>query len=164
MNRLNTFGDEIFGDPNVLKSYYYAVSDFAVGGRCKCNGHAKECVKSTGLGQAERSVCRCEHNTAGVDCHECLPYYQDRPWAPATRDNAQECQSTERESESDFPKKMVTFNALLLQCVTVMDCRNAASSIENCTNEQATVVTASIVRATRTVHIVTCVRWTITVD
>lgn len=92
LNRLNTFGDEIFGDPNVLKSYYYAVSDFAVGGRCKCNGHAKECVKSTGLGQAERSVCRCEHNTAGVDCHECLPYYQDRPWAPATRDNAQECQ------------------------------------------------------------------------
>eukprot|EP00066_Takifugu_rubripes_P029139 XP_011618405.1 PREDICTED: laminin subunit gamma-1-like [Takifugu rubripes] len=33
LNRLNTFGDEVFNDPKVLKSYYYAVSDFAVGGR-----------------------------------------------------------------------------------------------------------------------------------
>ncbi len=33
MNRMNTFGDEVFGDPNVLKSYFYAISDFAVGGR-----------------------------------------------------------------------------------------------------------------------------------
>ncbi|GBN80338.1 Laminin subunit gamma-1, partial [Araneus ventricosus] len=32
LDRMNTFGDEIFGDPKVLKSYYYAVSDFAVGG------------------------------------------------------------------------------------------------------------------------------------
>ncbi|XP_076348300.1 uncharacterized protein LOC143245932 [Tachypleus tridentatus] len=31
LNRMNTFGDEIFGDPNVLKSYYYAITDFAVG-------------------------------------------------------------------------------------------------------------------------------------
>ena len=29
---MNTFGDEIFGDPQVLKSYYYAISDFSVGG------------------------------------------------------------------------------------------------------------------------------------
>merc|ERR1711971_1042835 len=49
LNRLNTFGDEVFGDPKVLKSYFYAISDFAVGGRCKCNGHASECVNSTGL-------------------------------------------------------------------------------------------------------------------
>ncbi|KAG9483073.1 hypothetical protein GDO78_009165 [Eleutherodactylus coqui] len=32
LNRLNTFGDEVFSDPKVLKSYYYAISDFAVGG------------------------------------------------------------------------------------------------------------------------------------
>ena len=31
-DRLNTFGDEVFGDPKVLKSYYIAVSDIAVGG------------------------------------------------------------------------------------------------------------------------------------
>ncbi|XP_014671680.1 PREDICTED: laminin subunit gamma-1-like [Priapulus caudatus] len=33
LDRINTFGDEIFGDANVLKSYYYAVSDLSVGGR-----------------------------------------------------------------------------------------------------------------------------------
>ena len=32
LDRMNTFGDEIFGDPQVLKSYYYAISDFSVGG------------------------------------------------------------------------------------------------------------------------------------
>jgi hypothetical protein len=31
--RLNTFGDEVFGDPKVLRSYYYAITDFTVGGR-----------------------------------------------------------------------------------------------------------------------------------
>ena len=33
--RLNTFGDEVFGDPKVLQSYYYGITQFAVGGRCK---------------------------------------------------------------------------------------------------------------------------------
>jgi hypothetical protein len=33
--RMNSYGDEIFRDPRVLKSYYYAISDIAVGGRCK---------------------------------------------------------------------------------------------------------------------------------
>ena len=33
LRQLNTFGDEIFGDPKVLRSYYYAIMDFTVGGR-----------------------------------------------------------------------------------------------------------------------------------
>lgn len=33
LNRLNTFGDDIFKDTKVLQSYYYAISDFSVGGR-----------------------------------------------------------------------------------------------------------------------------------
>jgi len=33
LNRINTFRDEVFGDTNVLRSYFYAISDFAVGGR-----------------------------------------------------------------------------------------------------------------------------------
>uniref|UniRef100_A0A7N9AL39 Laminin subunit gamma-1 n=1 Tax=Mastacembelus armatus TaxID=205130 RepID=A0A7N9AL39_9TELE len=88
LNRLNTFGDEVFNDPKVLKSYYYAISDFAVGGRCKCNGHASECVKSS----RGRPVCNCKHDTEGDDCEVCKPFYNDRPWRRATADNANECQ------------------------------------------------------------------------
>ena len=31
--RMNTFGDEMFGQPAVLRTYFYAISDLAVGGR-----------------------------------------------------------------------------------------------------------------------------------
>ncbi|XP_046391414.1 laminin subunit gamma-1 isoform X2 [Ischnura elegans] len=91
LNRLNTFGDEVFGDPDVLRSYFYAISDFAVGARCKCNGHASECVNSTGVHGETRRVCRCEHNTSGPDCNECLPFYNDAPWARASASDPHEC-------------------------------------------------------------------------
>ncbi|KAI8518409.1 biological adhesion [Branchiostoma belcheri] len=50
LRRLNTFGDEVFRDPKVMSSYYYAISDFAVGGRCKCNGHAASCEANVNTG------------------------------------------------------------------------------------------------------------------
>uniref|UniRef100_A0A8C2YQQ2 Laminin subunit gamma-3 n=1 Tax=Chinchilla lanigera TaxID=34839 RepID=A0A8C2YQQ2_CHILA len=87
LDRLNTFGDDIFKDPRVLRSYYYAVSDFSVGGRCKCNGHASEC----GPDAAGQLVCRCQHNTTGADCERCLPFFRDRPWARGTAQAANEC-------------------------------------------------------------------------
>uniref|UniRef100_A0A8C9A0M5 Laminin subunit gamma-3 n=1 Tax=Prolemur simus TaxID=1328070 RepID=A0A8C9A0M5_PROSS len=87
LDRLNTFGDDIFKDPKVLQSYYYAVSDFSVGGRCKCNGHASEC----GPDGAGRLACRCQHDTTGPDCERCLPFFQDRPWARGTAEAAHEC-------------------------------------------------------------------------
>ncbi|XP_016817372.1 laminin subunit gamma-3 isoform X2 [Pan troglodytes] len=87
LDRLNTFGDDIFKDPKVLQSYYYAVSDFSVGGRCKCNGHASEC----GPDVAGQLACRCQHNTTGTDCERCLPFFQDRPWARGTAEAAHEC-------------------------------------------------------------------------
>uniref|UniRef100_A0A8C4UH76 Laminin subunit gamma 3 n=1 Tax=Falco tinnunculus TaxID=100819 RepID=A0A8C4UH76_FALTI len=87
LNRLNTFGDDIFKDPKVLQSYYYAISDFSVGGRCKCNGHASECAPD----EAGQLVCVCQHNTAGTDCESCQPFYQDRPWARGTAEAANEC-------------------------------------------------------------------------
>lgn len=39
LDKMNTFGDEIFEDPLVLKSYFFAISDFSVGARCVANSH-----------------------------------------------------------------------------------------------------------------------------
>ncbi|XP_013172546.1 PREDICTED: netrin-B-like isoform X1 [Papilio xuthus] len=78
---------------------HYAVSDFAVGGRCKCNGHASRCVPAraedgTGLSAgagAQQLACDCKHNTAGRDCERCKPFHFDRPWGRATARDANEC-------------------------------------------------------------------------
>ncbi|GJQ78719.1 putative laminin subunit [Trypoxylus dichotomus] len=91
LERLNTFGDELFGDANVLRSYFYAISDVAVGARCKCNGHASECINSHARDGTVTRVCKCEHNTAGPDCNECLPFYNDAPWGRASERNVHEC-------------------------------------------------------------------------
>lgn len=66
---------------------FYAVADFAVGGRCKCNGHASKCIMTRDgvLG------CDCRHNTAGRDCEKCKPFHFDRPWGRATAKEANEC-------------------------------------------------------------------------
>ncbi|XP_069024859.1 laminin subunit gamma-3 [Embiotoca jacksoni] len=97
LDRLNTFGDEFFKDAKVLRSYFYAISDFSVGGRCKCNGHASECVE----GERGGLVCACQHHTVGDDCQRCHPFYQDRPWARATGDSANECLKCNCSGRSD---------------------------------------------------------------
>ncbi|KAL7287487.1 hypothetical protein TKK_0018322 [Trichogramma kaykai] len=71
-------------------AHHYAVSDFAVGGRCKCNGHAAKCSQ----GRDGQLACECRHNTAGRDCEKCKPFYFDRPWARATARDANECKGT----------------------------------------------------------------------
>ncbi|XP_068141097.1 netrin-A isoform X1 [Drosophila tropicalis] len=67
---------------------HYAVSDFSVGGRCKCNGHASKCSPDETTGQLS---CECRHNTAGRDCERCKPFHFDRPWGRATSRDANEC-------------------------------------------------------------------------
>lgn len=74
-------------DLPVDESQYYALSDFAVGGRCKCNGHASRCIED----RDGKFVCDCKHNTDGVDCEKCKPFHYDRPWARATEKDANEC-------------------------------------------------------------------------
>lgn len=72
---------------NETELSFYSVSDLAIGGRCKCNGHASRCVKDS----SGSLVCDCRHNTAGKDCEKCKPFHFDRPWSRATAHNVNEC-------------------------------------------------------------------------
>lgn len=99
LNRINTFRDEVFGDPNVLRSYFYAISDFAIGGRCKCNGHASECIRSES--RQWKLKCLCEHHTDGPDCERCLPFYNDLPWKRATAGEVTECRACDCNGRSE---------------------------------------------------------------
>lgn len=69
---------------------FYSVADFAVGGRCKCNGHASKCA----TGRDGQLACECRHNTAGRDCEKCKAFHFDRPWGRATAKEANECKGT----------------------------------------------------------------------
>ena len=86
-NKLNTYGDERQDSEIARESYFYALSDFAVGGRCKCNGHASQCITD----RDGNLACDCKHNTAGRDCEKCKPFHYDRPWARATQRHPNEC-------------------------------------------------------------------------
>lgn len=44
------------------------ISDLAIGGRCKCNGHASDCSLDPTTGEMN---CNCQHNTAGRECEKC---------------------------------------------------------------------------------------------
>ncbi|XP_053606990.1 netrin-B-like isoform X1 [Plodia interpunctella] len=98
-NRLHMVneGDEIDTKKQAAAgTQHYAVSDFAVGGRCKCNGHASRCIpmkagEVSTVGGVQQLACECKHNTAGRDCERCKPFHFDRPWGRATARDANEC-------------------------------------------------------------------------
>uniref|UniRef100_A0A0N5A3D9 Netrin-1 n=1 Tax=Parastrongyloides trichosuri TaxID=131310 RepID=A0A0N5A3D9_PARTI len=81
----NNITDEISSD--VIEKSYYSMAELAVGGRCKCNGHASRCIYD----KKGQYTCDCKHNTAGNDCERCKPFHYDRPWARATSDSANAC-------------------------------------------------------------------------
>ncbi|XP_067868245.1 laminin subunit gamma-3-like [Heterodontus francisci] len=130
LTRLNTFGDDIFKDHRVLQSYYYAISDLSIGGRCKCNGHASECVTNN-LG---RLVCNCQHNTTGVDCERCRPFFHDRPWARGSSLTANECLSCNcsgRSEQCSFNMDLYRRTGHGGQCLNCRD-NTAGSHCERC--------------------------------
>lgn len=71
----------------ITQRYVYALSELALGGRCKCNGHASRCV----FDKSGRYTCACKHNTAGADCEKCKDFHFDKPWARATAEDANAC-------------------------------------------------------------------------
>lgn len=81
--------------------------------RCKCNGHASDCSE----GEDGRLACVCQHNTAGEDCQRCQAFYQDRPWARATWDSANECLSE--------------WSRLLVRCHLTCVCSQCAAMAKN---------------------------------
>ncbi|XP_036408764.1 netrin-3-like [Megalops cyprinoides] len=80
-------GEGPAASPGTAAAYHYAVGDFQVGGRCKCNGHASRCLKD----REGRLVCDCKHNTEGPECDRCRPFHYDRPWQRANVRDANEC-------------------------------------------------------------------------
>ncbi|ODM90653.1 Netrin-1 [Orchesella cincta] len=74
-------------DNSPILQTFYGVADFAVGGRCKCNGHASRCIHN----KEGELVCDCRHNTAGRDCERCKPFYLDKPWGRASSRDPHEC-------------------------------------------------------------------------
>lgn len=81
-----------FKPPSQPESYFfYSLSDLAVGGRCKCNGHASACLPEEGPGSKVSLKCQCRHNTEGDECEGCKAFHVDRPWSRATNQDAGEC-------------------------------------------------------------------------
>ncbi|KAM6898458.1 netrin 2 isoform 1-T1 [Lycodopsis pacificus] len=79
--------DDPMAVTTTLPTYFYAVGDFQVGGRCKCNGHGSRCLKD----KEGKLVCDCKHNTEGPECDRCKPFHYDRPWQRANAREANEC-------------------------------------------------------------------------
>eukprot|EP00062_Callorhinchus_milii_P012247 gi/632959081/ref/XP_007895420.1/ PREDICTED: laminin subunit alpha-5-like [Callorhinchus milii] len=80
-----------YRDPTVTRRYYYSIKDISIGGRCVCNGHAETC-DSEDPNDLFKLQCRCRHHTCGESCDRCCPEYNQKPWQPASRANANECE------------------------------------------------------------------------
>jgi len=99
--RLHTLGDDhidsSMGTYDSNKKYYYALYNLVVRGSCFCYGHASSCrplegeEESAAIPGMVHGKCDCEHHTTGMNCEECLPFYQDVPWKPAKEGDTSQC-------------------------------------------------------------------------
>ena len=100
--KLHTFGDNLLDNRDeIAEKYYYALYEMFVRGTCLCYGHASKCIQVEGVQYDSdtngmiHGQCQCTHNTAGVNCEQCLPLFNDREWKPARNGQTNECKKCE---------------------------------------------------------------------
>ena len=65
--------------------------------RCRCNGHANQCIEVEDTEAADGSKpnttmkCLCKHGTDGPNCEKCQDDHWDVPWRRANQEDAHEC-------------------------------------------------------------------------
>ncbi|VDK43423.1 unnamed protein product [Anisakis simplex] len=99
--KLHTLGDDLLDyRPEIDEKYYYAVYELVVRGSCSCYGHAQRCIPIEGNGRYAmvpdrpdmvHGRCECTHNTKGLNCEQCMDFFNDLPWRPAIGDDSNEC-------------------------------------------------------------------------
>lgn len=75
--------DWLLDSQSLEKRSFYSLKQLRVSARLDCNGHADRSVESTSeaAGADTRMQCICQHNTCGLQCEQCCPLFQDRPFS-----------------------------------------------------------------------------------
>ncbi|XP_041469805.1 usherin-like [Lytechinus variegatus] len=75
-------------NPNSVRHMYYGIEELTISARCDCNGHADTCDITL-----DPYVCNCLDSsfTTGIDCGQCLPLYNDKPFRHGDQINAYNC-------------------------------------------------------------------------
>uniref|UniRef100_A0A1I8H8U3 Laminin subunit beta-1 n=1 Tax=Macrostomum lignano TaxID=282301 RepID=A0A1I8H8U3_9PLAT len=103
--RIHLYKFHTLSDESSLKNYLYGLYEINIHGMCICNGHAAMCKPASEIYRSNKhmvhSQCDCMHNTQGPQCEQCLEFYNDRKWAPATLTNSNECRRCQCHGHSD---------------------------------------------------------------
>uniref|UniRef100_A0A7E4V2G9 Laminin subunit beta-1 n=1 Tax=Panagrellus redivivus TaxID=6233 RepID=A0A7E4V2G9_PANRE len=102
--KLHTLGDDLLDySQEIDMKYYYAIYELVVRGSCSCYGHAQRCIEieddprnphrigGESFPDMVHGRCQCTHNTMGLNCEQCMDYFNDQPWRPAIGDESNEC-------------------------------------------------------------------------